>query len=230
MGPILAKQERDIVLNLCQYGMGNVWEWGGKVGGHCWRTAGDLGFELDRIFEVAIQNAAHRAWSGPGSWNDPDYLQIGYVGSAFTGGEPVPTPVSPRMQYVYMSLWSLMASPLFFSGDMNKLDAFTLNILCNPEVIEVNQDPLGQSAALIPFDEETFLMVKDMEDGSKAVGFFNRDEIDRDLAAPWGVLGLSGTQAIRDLWRQQDLGTVTGNLSYRVPAHGVMFVRVSPVR
>jgi alpha-galactosidase len=230
MGPTLAAQDRDIVLNLCQYGMGNVWEWGAAVGGHCWRTAGDLGYELDRIFEVAVRNASHRAWSGPGSWNDPDYIQIGYVGSAMTGGEPEPTPVRPRMQYVYMSLWSLMASPLFFSGDMNKLDPFTLNILCNPEVIEVNQDPLGQSAALVPCDDETFLMVKDLEDGSKAVGFFNRDEIDRDITAQWSVLGIPGKQIVRDLWRQQDLGTYAGVLSFRVPSHGVMFVRLRPVR
>ena len=46
MGDLLARQQRDMVLNLCQYGMGNVWEWGAAVGGHCWRTAGDLGYEL----------------------------------------------------------------------------------------------------------------------------------------------------------------------------------------
>ena len=33
-----------------------------------------------------------------------------------------------------------MAAPLIYSGDMSKLDEFTLNVLCNPEVIEVNQD------------------------------------------------------------------------------------------
>ena len=229
MGKVLAGLDRDIVLNLCQYGMGNVWEWGAAVGGQCWRTAGDLGFELDRIYEVALQNADHRAWSGPGSWNDPDYIQIGYVGNAMTGGEPQPTPVSPRLQYAYMSLWSLMASPLFFSGDMNRLDPFTLNILCNPEVIEVNQDPLGQSAAVVPLDDETFVMVKEMEDGSKAVGFFNRDEIDRDLTAAWSVLGLQGRYTVRDLWRQQDIGTSGGPLTYRVPSKGVMFVRLRPV-
>ena len=43
MGGILRRQDRDLVLNLCQYGMGNVWEWGKEVGGHSWRTAGDLG-------------------------------------------------------------------------------------------------------------------------------------------------------------------------------------------
>ena len=35
---------------------------------------------------------------------------------------------------------------LIFSGDMTKLDPFTLNVLCNAEVIAVNQDPLGQQA------------------------------------------------------------------------------------
>ena len=43
MGDILKTLDRDIVLNLCQYGMGDVWKWGGEVGGHCWRTTGDLG-------------------------------------------------------------------------------------------------------------------------------------------------------------------------------------------
>ncbi len=142
MGDLLQRQRRDIVYNLCQYGMGNVWEWGEEVGAQCWRTAGDLGFELDRIFEVALKNAEHRAWSRPGAWNDPDYIQIGYIGDAHGMGEPEPCPLTPNEQYCFMSLWALMASPLFYSGDMTRLDEFTLNVLCNPEVIEVNQDPL----------------------------------------------------------------------------------------
>ncbi|MCX7010835.1 MAG: putative Ig domain-containing protein, partial [Kiritimatiellaeota bacterium] len=85
MGDLLKQQNRDIVFNLCQYGMGDVWgdvwKWGAEVGGHCWRTAGDLGFELNRVFEVALKNAEHREWSKPGSWNDPDYIQIGMIGA-----------------------------------------------------------------------------------------------------------------------------------------------------
>jgi len=45
MGGLLPKMDRDIVFNLCQYGMGDVWNWGGDVGGHAWRTTGDLGLE-----------------------------------------------------------------------------------------------------------------------------------------------------------------------------------------
>ena len=107
---------------------------------HCWRTSGDLGFELDRIFDVVLKNSEYREYSKPGEWNDPDYIQIGYIGNASNMGIPELTPMPAAMQYAYMSMWSLMAAPLIYSGDMSKLDEFTLNILCNTEVIEVNQD------------------------------------------------------------------------------------------
>jgi len=226
MGDILKRQPRDIVFNLCQYGMGNVWEWGAEVGGHSWRTAGDLGFELDRIFEVALANATHRAYSRPGSWNDPDYIQIGYIGDARTGGPPKPCPLTPNEQYAFMSLWCLMAAPLFYSGDMSRLDEFTLNVLCNPEVIEVDQDPLGQCGRVVHLDEERFLMVKDLEDGSKAVGLFNRGEMPAKVVATWKDVGVQGPQRVRDLWRQQDLGQMQERFEADVPRHGVVLVRI----
>jgi alpha-galactosidase len=228
MGSVLQKQNRDIVLNLCQYGMGNVWEWGALVGGHCWRTAGDLGLELDRFFDVALKNAEHRAYSGPGSWNDPDYIQIGYIGDAWHGGLPAPCAMTENEQYAYMSLWSLMASPIFFSGDMSKLDPFTLNVLCNPEIIAIDQDPLGQSASVATLSDETFVMVKDLEDGSKAVGLFNRGEFPADMTATWSVVGVSGALRVRDLWRQKELGTFTDAFPCRVGRHGVVLVTIGP--
>jgi len=229
MGDLLRRQPRDIVLNLCQYGMGDVWEWGAEVGGHSWRTAGDLGFELDRIFEVALRNAEHRAWSKPGAWNDPDYLQIGYIGNAHGMGQPQPCPLTPTEQYAFMSLWSLMAAPLFFSGDMERLDEFTINVLCNPEVIEVNQDPLGQCAQVRHLEEDTFLMVKDLADSSKAVGFGNRGEFPARITARWTDLGVSGRQTVRDVWRHRDLGDYSERFEAAVPRRGVVLLRLRAV-
>ena len=127
-----------------------------------------------------------------------------------------------------MSLWCLMASPLFYSGDMSRLDEFTLNVLCNPEVIEVDQDPLGQCARVVPLGEDTFAMVKDMEDGSKAVGLFNRGEMEAAVTAKWSDLGLQGTQRVRDLWRQKDLGEMSGEIQAKVGRHGAGVYRLWP--
>jgi alpha-galactosidase len=228
MGDALRRQPRDIVLNLCQYGMGNVWEWGAEVGGHCWRTAGDLGFELDRFFRVALKNAEHGAWSRPGAWNDPDYIQIGWMG--FQKGTnftlPRPCPLTADDQYSYMSLWCLMAAPLFFSGDMEKLDEFTLNVLCNPEVIAVDQDALGQCARVVKLANGAFAMVKELEGGAKAVGLFNPSDKSATATATWPELGLNGQLAVRDLWRQRDLGQERAKLSANLPRHGVLLVRL----
>lgn len=227
MGDLLKAQNRDIQMNLCEYGLGAVWEWGVEVGGQSWRTSGDLGFELNRIFDVALANAKLAEFSGPGSWNDPDYIQIGYIGDARTNGNPKPCDLTPNEQYSFMSLWCLMAAPLFYSGDMSKLDPFTLNVLCNPEVIDIDQDPLGQCARVIPLAEEAFAMVKDLEDGSKAVGLFNRGEFEKRITLSWKDLGMTTPRTLRDLWRRQDLSTPSDTFEPAIGRHGVVLLKAT---
>jgi len=226
MGGLLQQQPRDMVFNLCQYGMGDVWQWGAEVGGHSWRTGGDLGFELDRIFEVALKNCEHRDWQKPGAWNDPDYIQIGYIGDARSTGLPAPCSLTPTEQYSFMSLWALVAAPIFYSGDLSRLDEFTLNVLCNPEVIAVNQDPLGQCARIVTLDEDTFLMVKDLAEGTKAVGLCNRGEARASVTTKWSDVGVKGKQPVRDVWRQKDLGKFNGEFKADVPRRGVILLQI----
>jgi alpha-galactosidase len=233
MGDILANLNRDIVFNLCQYGMGDVWTWAGEVGGNCWRTTGDLGLaggsELPGFYHIGLSNARHWQYAKPGQWNDPDYILIGWVGDAHKQAEGRPTTLTPNEQYSYMSMWCLMAAPLIFSGDMEKLDDFTLNILCNAEVIEVNQDPLGKQAPIIRQTEDYFIMAKDMEDGSKAVGLFNTTEVPVDIVVSWKDLGVEGRHRVRDLWRQKDLGAYKNRFEAKVARHGVAFIRMLPL-
>jgi alpha-galactosidase len=211
--------------------MGEVWQWGGDVGGHCWRTTGDLGLERSEIlpgfYSIGLSNAEHAEHARPGRWNDPDYILIGWVGAAQNMSVGHPTTLTGNEQYSYMSLWSLMAAPLIFSGDMAKLDAFTLNVLCNAEVIEVDQDALGKQARIVRYvEEEELVLAKPMHDGSLAVGLFNLREAERGIAVDMTALQREGPQRVRDLWRQKELGVVTDQLEARVPRHGVHLVRL----
>ncbi len=231
MGEILRRQNRDVVLNLCQYGMGNVWEWGKGVGGHSWRTAGDLGGTFEGIpaslfrdgFDVYARNGLEK-FGGPGGWNDPDYLLLGYLSN--WKGQTVPTPLTPNEQYTHVSLWCLLAAPLIFSGDLTRLDEFTLSLLTNDEAIEVDQDPLGKPGRRVARDGKLEVWAKDMEDGTKAVGLFNRGETEATVTARWSDLGINGPMVVRDLWRQKDLGRYDGEFKATVPGHGVTMVRV----
>ncbi len=234
---LLAAQPRDIVLNLCQYGMGRVWEWGRAVGGHSWRTAGDLGHDVVGNlfrdgFDVYSANELHR-YGGPGGWNDPDYLLIGILSSAFVadrkeGGNEA-SPLSPNEQYTHVSLWSLVAAPLIFSGDITRLDDFTLGLLTNDEIIDVDQDPLGKPGRRVTKDGDVEVWARELEDGSLAVGLFNRGEGLAAVTASWSDLGLSGPRRVRDLWRQKDVGVRDGAFEAYVARHGVVMVRLFPI-
>ncbi len=226
----LKKQDRDIVLNLCQYGMGEVWKWGGEVG-QCWRTTGDLGLEpgsrLPGFYNIAFSNSQHWDNARPGCWNDPDYLLIGYVGDANQMGAGRKTTLTPDEQYSYMSMWCLMAAPLIFSGDMARLDPFTLNVLCNAEVIDVDQDALGRQARIIRKTPDAFILLKDLEDGSKALGLFNLGETGATIPATWSDLGLSGKQQVRDLWQHKNLPLADEKFEANVPRHGAVLVKLT---
>ncbi len=232
MGGILRGLDRDVVLNLCQYGMGDVWKWGAEVGGNSWRTTGDLGLEahgrLPGFYKIGFSNAAHWENAGPGHWNDPDYVLIGYYGNARAMGEAQKANLTPAECYSYVSMWSLMAAPLFFGGDMARLDPFTMNVLCNAEVIDVDQDPLAKQGRVVRQTEEEFVLAKPLEDGASAVGLFNLSESPRTMQITWTDLGFHGMCRMRDVWRQKDLGTANARFSTSVPAHGVSMLKIAP--
>ncbi|MCX6996760.1 MAG: putative Ig domain-containing protein [Kiritimatiellaeota bacterium] len=223
MRDALRRQPRDIVFSLCQYGMGQVWEWGDAVGGNCWRTTGDITDTWESLSEIGFGQAGREACAGPGRWNDPDMLIVGQVG---WGPRLHPTRLTPDEQYTHISLWCLLCAPLLIGCDMTQLDDFTRSLLTNDEVLEVNQDPLGQQAGRVVQTGDVEVWAKRMEDGSRAVGLFNRGAQAARVAAPWSDLGLSGRQRVRDLWRQRDVGVFEGRFETVVPSHGVALLRI----
>jgi len=229
MGAILQKLGRDFVYNLCQYGRGNVWEWGRAVGGNFWRSTGDVGGARKDLWasmqRIGFGQATIGKWAGPGGWNDPDNILIGYI---LWQGKLMPTPLTHNEQYTWVTLWSLMDAPLIFGGDMTKLDDFTLSLLTNDEVIEVNQDALGKAAAPVYKSGDLEVWAKDMEDGTKAIGLFNRGEDEREIVARWSDLSISGRQTVRDLWRQTDVGQFETEFRATVGRHSAAMFRLRP--
>jgi len=219
----LDKIDRDIVYSFCQYGMGDVWKWGEKIGGNSWRTTGDITDTWGSMSGIGFNQAGQEQYAGPGHWNDPDMLVVGMVG---WGPQLHPSRLNPDEQYTHVSLWSLLAAPLLIGCDITKLDDFTLNLLTNDEVIEINQDPLGKQASRVFKKDGLEVWVKDMEDGSKAVGMFNLTFSSEKINADWSLLGVTGKQFVRDAWRQKDLGKFSGNFSAEVAPHGVKLITI----
>lgn len=230
MGEHLREQPRDIVYSLCQYGMSDVWKWGDSVGGSAWRTTNDITDTWTSIKNIALAQDKAAPWAKPGNWNDPDMLVVGTVG----WGNPHPSKLKPDEQYLHFSLWSLFSAPLLIGCDMEKLDTFTLNLLTNDEVIDINQDPLGNQATCVQTIGDLRIYVKELEDGTRAVGFcnFGNDKVNFSYK-DFDKLGVTGKQKVRDLWRHKDISTLnvkTGQLPIAVPVHGVLLYKFTPVK
>jgi alpha-galactosidase len=214
MAVALRKTGRPIVYSLCQYGMNNVWEWGPKAGGNLWRTTFDIADEWDAMANIGFNQAELAEWAGPGHWNDPDMLEVG------NGG------MSHEEYRTHMSLWALLAAPLLAGHDVRKSTPEDLELLTNPEVITINQDPLGKQARRVRQDGEQEIWLKELQDGKWAVGLFNRSNQKAEMIVPWAELGISGKIRVRDAWLKKNLGTLNQPFTANIPPHGSVLLVV----
>ena len=203
------------------------------------RTTGDLVDFWDRsqmdeglrkwavgIREVMLEHDAFAPYQKPGQWNHACNLRIGLLGG--WRDKPLePSHLTPDEQYAHVSLWCLWGSPMIIGTPIERLDEFTLSLLTNDEVLEVNQDPLGAQGRRIVVDGGE-AVVKPMEDGTVAFGLFNPAAEAAAVTATWSQLGLQGPRRIRDLWRQKDLGASDGRFTATVRPHGVVMLRAFP--
>ncbi len=223
MREALNKVDRDIVFSLCQYGMGDVWKWGAEVGGNLWRTTGDITDTWQSLSEIGFSQVENAKYAGPGHWNDPDMLIVGWVG---WGPSLHPTRLTPDEQYTHISLWSLLSAPLLLGCDLERLDDFTLNLLTNDEVIALDQDALGKQAVPVIKRDSIQVWKKNLSDGNIAVGIFNLDSKSKKFTLDLKGLGLTKKSLIRDLWRQKNLGRFKDTFTADVPSHGVVLIKV----
>ncbi|MCK9399111.1 MAG: NPCBM/NEW2 domain-containing protein [Bacteroidales bacterium] len=237
MKDFLAAANRDIIFSLCQYGMGNVWEWGSQVGGNLWRTTGDITDTWESMAGIGFDQDKCSPYAGPGHWNDPDMLVVGQVG---WGPNLHPSRLTPDEQYTHISLWCLLSAPLLIGCDLSRLDDFTLSLLTNDEVLAINQDELGRQAIRVFQDKGYEVWAKPLADSSVAVGLFftgldsPADAFNweggipnRTLTVNWSDLGINGVYKVRDLWRQKDVGQFASVYTAEVPYHGVVLVKLS---
>ncbi len=188
-----------------------------------WRTSGDIHDSWGAISRCFSLN--WHEFQSPGHWNDMDMLQVGMRGIPNRyNSKPKRTHLTPDEQYTHMTMWCLQSNLLLLSCYVHLLDEFTLRLLTNDEVIEVNQDPLGMPVTRNSKKGDAEVWSKKLEDGSLAVGLFNRGKKELEVSVNWQELGIEGAQKVRDLWRQQDEGVFAEGYSAKVNSHGVKFI------
>jgi len=210
----LLKTGRPIVYSLCQYGDDAVWRWGASVGGNLWRTTGDISDKYASMAGIGFSQAGLARYAGPGRWNDPDMLEVG------NGG------MNADEYRTHMSLWALLAAPLLAGNDLTTMTPETVALLTNREVIAIDQDSAGVQGDRVSVEGPLEIWARPLDDGSKAVGLFNRHPQPMEMQVDFGQLGTEGPVRVRDVWAGKDMGMIRGTYRARVPGHGVILLRV----
>jgi alpha-galactosidase len=239
MADALRKTGRDVVFSLsCSSPFEHAADWARLA--NCWRTTGDIGDAWGKpseswkhgIAEIAFSQDRWASFAGPGHWNDADMLEVGYVG----GGPNLHlTHLTPDEQFTHLTMWCMLSAPLLIGCDLERLDPFTLSLLSNDEVLAIDQDALGRQAVRVGSVGHVDVYMKELQDGSRALAFFNHDPDSQEIDfGTLGMLGFKSRQHVRDLWRQVDLPDIvhpSGDvISLRIAGHGAELYKLSAAR
>jgi alpha-galactosidase len=192
--------------------------WAPKIA-QSWRTDTDIGFTGNVVFQNVLRNldhdAAHPKRARTGHWNDPDYLapQLGM------------TPAEAQAQ---MTMWAVVAAPLILGSDPRELSPETIKMLTNPDVIAVDQDPLGIQGTRVREQGSVQIWVKPLAGGARAVAILNRGSTEAQITTTRRAVRLAQARryAIENLWTHTSI-TTAGEIRARIAPHAAVLLRVS---
>jgi hypothetical protein len=227
MAEAIHRTGRQIVLSISEHGMTRPWLWAPQIGA-MWRTTDDLGdfwsghrppgsraSGLTSIITAVDEQVGLGAYAGSGGWNDPDMLQVGNGSTTITEDQ------------AHISLWAILAAPLFAGNDLQKMSPAVRAILGNREVIAVDQDLLGVEGRRIYADGVQEIWEKPLADGAVAVVLLDSGPQPAVMGVTTRDLGLRTQPAysVRNLWTHTTTLSA-GLIRVPVPAHGVVMLRV----
>ena len=201
---------------------GPLRNWGDVA--NMWRTTEDITNAWDtgqsNGYPMGIQNIVNvtvplAGYAKPGSFNDPDMMEVGRGGM---------TDTEMRSHF---ALWAILASPLIAGNDIRSMNTATQTILKNQNLIAINQDPLGLQATQISNDGTRRVLAKKLANGDVAVALFNQGSATTTVATTAAAIGKTGSSfTLLDAWSNAT-STTTGTISASVPGHGTAVYRVS---
>lgn len=186
-----------------------------------WRISDDFWDEWPMLEAQFVRLENWNPWRRPGAWPDADMLPLGRLAlgkrdSRFT----------PDEQRTLMTLWSIARSPLIMGGDLRYLDAPTLALLTNREVLAVNQTSSGNEPHFVA-DGVRIWSARPADGRGRYVALFNVSKREREVGIALRDLGLSGSLPVRDLWSGQALEPVSGGrFAQTLPSHGAGLYRL----
>lgn len=222
---ILKSTSKPIVMNVCRWAFPGTWV---REIADYWRISPDIRNKWSSIKAIVRKNLYLSAYAGGGHYNDMELLALGFKDKAAAFWDEG-LGLSFTEEEAHFGIWCIMSAPLLLSCDLAFLPQDILDLVTNPELLAIDQDPLGLQAHVAWHQGEGYVLVKDIltpHGKTRALAFYNPSDAPVSFNLPLEVAGFKGTAVIRDLGRREDLGTVD-HLEATVPAHGAQVLSIT---
>ena len=197
----------DLRMNICRWAFPGTWA---KDVSGSWRTTGDIWCNWGSVCNIIAENLYLSAYATPGHYNDMDMLEVGRG-------------LTVEEDKTHFGMWCIMNSPLLIGCDMRNIAPEAMELMCNKELIALNQDAAYQQAYVVKKTDDCWILVKDLEQlyGKKrAVALYNPTDEEHTLELSFADVDLAGTVSVRDVFEHADLPEAEGQMTVTVPAHG----------
>lgn len=187
-----------------------------------WRITDDFWDQWDLLVNMFERARVWCTHSGPGHWPDADMLPVGALRrcteengwTAFTEAE----------QRTMMSLWCMMRAPLIVGAHLPENDEFTLKLLTNKEILDI-EEKTHCGHELYNTDEEIAWIAPLKEGNGCYIAFFNISDEVRDISINLDAYDIKNKQSAKELWTGKEV-SVNGILKAEVAPHDAVIFKL----
>jgi hypothetical protein len=183
-----------------------------------WRISDDFWDDWAMLEAQFVRLENWNPWRRPCAWPDADMLPLGRLALGDRD-----TRFTPAEQKTVMTLWAIARSPLIMGGDLRHLDAPTLALLTNREVLAVNQASSDNQPHFVM--DGTRVWTARAANGDAYLALFNTGKAEREVGFKLAPLGIDSA-GVTDLWTGQQLGRHGGSFAATLPSHGAGLYRL----
>jgi hypothetical protein len=170
-----------------------------KTWSNMWRITDDFWDDwalLKGMFERVEKWCVH---AGPGHWPDADMLPFGAI--RMCGAETEKgrwTRFTQDEQRTLMTFWCMMRSPLMMGGELTKCDPFTLSLLTNEDILNIQKTSFC-AHPLRTTDEESVWIAPRKDGKGMYIAVFNLSDQVRRVAVTEAETEMPASRAV-ELW------------------------------
>lgn len=190
-----------------------------------WRVSGDFWDRWDKLLNMFSLCEKWYPYVKDGSFPDCDILPLGKlcIDGSYMGDMGRNSRFTKEEQKTMMTLWAVFRSPLFFGGELRLTDDYTLSLVTNPEVINVNQN---SEKPLFVYNKSGIAVWQTKIENCTAVAVFNLSDEEKHYKLSFSDLGIENVRAVRDLWARKDIPKCENDVAVSLKPHSSEFFEI----